>query len=646
MTAPDEFDRFYADRRDRLLTLTYCLTGDLPSARASVRDAFVEAWHHWRKVGRLEDPEAWVRVRACAHAQRRHTARLWHREKGLDPEIKATLDALGRLPVAQRRVLLLTELTTASLAEIAREVGLPRPDAERELQVAAAQLAVARDVPTTSIRGALDRVAGPVRDEVVTHRWPRATIVRRTGSRRRRTHTVLGAVAAAGALVLTGVAVTDTAGVRPNLAREVEMATGSGPGSGGAGSGPGGSSAAVADLPADALLGAADVARATPGRRWAEAATDDGSAGSGLKMPCQAERYADPRPTAALVRTFDPAPAPRAPAHAPAGARPGQRRHATAPPAGTVVQSAERSARTAAAERAYRTAVSWFATCRTTRAQLVTTRAVRGVGDEATLLVLHAFGDRAGSTVVAGVARTGSLTTVTTTDLPAGAAPPALEQAAALLADAVTGLCGLEGAGSCAGRPTLRPIAPLPAAPVPAMLAEVDLPAVPQVRRPWVGTDPRQARTNAAATSCDRTAFSAGRFHDAATRTFLVPGAHLPPQFGLTETVGRLSASQAAALVTRIRQALDSCPDRQMGTHVHRLADRHSHGAEVAVWHVSTEISDHAKVDFLMGVARAGGSVAQVGFVPAPSATLPPSAFVAVVERAQARLAAMPAGHR
>jgi DNA-directed RNA polymerase specialized sigma24 family protein len=61
MTEPDEFDQFYKDVRTRLLLLTYCLTGDLPSSRAAVRDAFVVAWHHWRKVSRVEDPESWVR---------------------------------------------------------------------------------------------------------------------------------------------------------------------------------------------------------------------------------------------------------------------------------------------------------------------------------------------------------------------------------------------------------------------------------------------------------------------------------------------------------------------------------------------------------------------------------------------------------
>ncbi|MFC6345075.1 hypothetical protein ACFP8W_24040 [Nocardioides hankookensis] len=147
MTEPDEFDQFYKDVRTRLLLLTYCLTGDLPSSRAAVRDAFVVAWHHWRKVSRVEDPEAWVREHACRHAVRRHTAKLWHREKNLDPDVKATLDALGRLSMTQRRVLLVTELTSSSLTAMAREVGLPRTEAERELQTATSTFSLHREVP-------------------------------------------------------------------------------------------------------------------------------------------------------------------------------------------------------------------------------------------------------------------------------------------------------------------------------------------------------------------------------------------------------------------------------------------------------------------------------------------------------------------
>ena len=55
----DEFDEFYKSIRSSLLQQTFALTGDLSASRSAVRDAYVAAWHHWRKVSRLEDREAW-----------------------------------------------------------------------------------------------------------------------------------------------------------------------------------------------------------------------------------------------------------------------------------------------------------------------------------------------------------------------------------------------------------------------------------------------------------------------------------------------------------------------------------------------------------------------------------------------------------
>ena len=53
------------------------------------------------------------------------------------------------------------------------------------------------------------------------------------------------------------------------------------------------------------------------------------------------------------------------------------------------MQTVELSAGVRRADRAFRTAVSWFATCRTAPAQLLQTRTVHRVGDEAALLVLR-----------------------------------------------------------------------------------------------------------------------------------------------------------------------------------------------------------------------------------------------------------------
>ena len=59
--SPEGFENFYKDVRARLLLQTYALTGDLHAAQRAVRDAMVVAWHHWRKVSRLDQPEDYVR---------------------------------------------------------------------------------------------------------------------------------------------------------------------------------------------------------------------------------------------------------------------------------------------------------------------------------------------------------------------------------------------------------------------------------------------------------------------------------------------------------------------------------------------------------------------------------------------------------
>lgn len=90
MMDPTRFDAFYTDARQRLLHQTYALTGDQRAAQLAVRDAFIGAWHHWGKVSRHADPEGWVRPMAWSHAQRRHGARIWHRDKAADAERSAT----------------------------------------------------------------------------------------------------------------------------------------------------------------------------------------------------------------------------------------------------------------------------------------------------------------------------------------------------------------------------------------------------------------------------------------------------------------------------------------------------------------------------------------------------------------------------
>ncbi|WP_298515090.1 hypothetical protein [uncultured Nocardioides sp.] len=622
--SPEGFEAFYKDVRSRLLLQTYALTGDLHAAERAVRDALVVAWHHWGKVSRLDHPEDYARPLAWTRAQRRSSARWWARQKNLDAGSRATLDALGKLSGTQRKVLLLTHLTALPFDHLAREAGVTRATAERELQTASAQFAVHRDVPSTAIRESLEALA-PALESV---RWPRPSIIMRAGSARRRAHTTLGAAAAVAALLVTGSLVTDGAGVRPALASKgiLEGTSTESPR-------PQEAPPPPDPLTPEALLRMDQVNAAIPAT-WTEGATSKNTEGDGLVFTCQGGRYADMRGIGALVRTFTGS----APSE---GKQKARARASAAPLPVTAGQSAEASADEAAAEKTYRTTVSWYAACASPRVQLLSTHRVEGVGDEATMLVLRDWNDPV-TTQVVGIARTGGLTT-TVVDTRTGVTDPKQEPdlapSAGLLAEAVTGMCTLPDAGSCSATPKLRDTSPVPVGRHPALLVEADLPPVPGIDQPWVGTKARRAKDNLAATRCDDTAFTDPGFTDAYARTFVVPDAtNLPPEFGLSQTVGALPRKQAQSFVDDIRSKLAKCPDNDLGTEVERLAHQDTGPRDLTVWRLTVEVSEQRTVRFLMAVVREGNAVAQITFVPTEDVSIGPEAFIALAYRAQERL--------
>ncbi len=630
MRDPDLFDAFYKEARGRLLLQTYALTGDLAASRAAVRDAFIMAWHHWRKVSRLEDPEESVRPHAWQHAQRRHTARIWHREKGVAPEVHDTLDALAKLPAQRRRALLLVTLAHTSIPQMAREIGLPPDDAERELQAAAADFTAALGITAADIRDPLE----PLESVVAGARWPRSTIIRRAGAARRRTHTAIGAAVAVTALVVSGTVVTDGAGAHPRLDR-MTTAPAATPDPDDARVDP---LEAPADDPAaepemsltaGVLVGQAQLRNATGRKAWNTTSTVANDEVSAQSVPCQQERYADPRGEAALARTFR--------------AKPVKGRDL---PTLDAVQTAELSRGVPAARRAFGTALGWYSGCLAERMQLISLHRVFSVGDQAMLVTLRSW-KRPVTTMTIGLARTGGFTTTTATSV-GNERQPDLEANAGLLAAAVSRLCTLPEGGDCSGGPRLRRIPPLAVGDAPALLSELDLPPVSGVRKPWVGTEPRKAKTNAAATRCDGASFDGtfqkAPFKDSATRTFLIPEADLPAEFGLTETAATLPPRRARAFVADVKRRLARCEDDDegLGTRVEMIADRDDGSMSLTAWQLTVDVSDERAVRFTMAVLRRGSAVAQLTFVPAPRVAMSQPAFLDLAYRAQERLVELP----
>lgn len=594
--AEESFDAFYCATRDDLLLSTFALTSDQAAARAAVRDAYTAAWHHWRKVSHLEDPLDWVRPRAWRDAQRRHTARLGRRDRSEDPFHTRLLAALAALDPGPRKAVLLRHLAGVPMSRSARELGQPLAVAAEWLQTGTAALSGALDLSPDMLPGAL-RGLGAVTEQSTL---PRPPLVRRAGRKRRQLHTL---VASVGAVILT---------VAAGAVVHAPTTTGTavdGPGTGGVPPPP--------PLSHEMLLGPVEMGAVGTDGRWEVENTGDNTRGDGINTVCQGARFADPDGSAALVRRF--------------AERGGAQR--------SRVQTVELSRTEEQAQQAFETTTQWYAGCSLARLQLLTTHEVVQTADEGYLLTLR-VAERPVTTYTVAVARTGRLTTsvVTTTT---GSRGTPVERSARLLADAVAGLCDSPAAGACPVVGQVRPVAPLTAGEEPGLVAVVDLPAVGTVEKPWAGTSPASASPNPATTTCDDTDFIEAGARAGSSRTFVIPEANLPVQFGVATSFGRFRAERrAAAAFQRAAARLDGCEDRDLASSVQTLVRQSAprRGTELAIWQVTTEISDNEEIRFRTALVRSGNRVAQITFTPAGGLDTDADDFRRLAERALERL--------
>ncbi len=607
MRDPDVFDAFYAEARGRLLLQTYALTGDLPASRDAVRSAFVTAWHHWRKVGALDDPESWVRPQAWRRAQRRHQARPWHRERLLDDDSRATLDALGSLTVQQRKTLLLTQLSSATTSGMAREVGLTDEIAAAELQTATSQLCLSLGIVPAEIRPTLEALA----ERLAETRFPRASIVRRTGAARRRLHTTVGVAVSIATLLGTGALVYDADELPPLLGSQSDT---------------------TQTAPQEPRLQRADLlnsdeldAALAPRRTKGSGSVDNNTGGTGIYAPCQAHPFAVSGGEAqALVRRMKVAGSPKQ----------------------STVQSVESAPDTESAHTGYLRMQQWFTECRTPRVQLLSVYRLDGVGDEGMVLTLRSWDDPV-TTHQAAVVRSGRLLSLVLLQRQ-NRADPKVAPMLDLASSAVRRLCGSEFASpdaACVVDPEAVRIPPPPARTAIGMLQVIDLPPVPGVPLPWVGVKPVKPATNPAATRCDKASFTGKGIKKGRTRTFVIPGADVPTEFGLTETMGTFrSQSAARAFVAQIRKRVNACAEDDLTTTVRQLGEHTAGREELTSWRIDTEVSDTRSLTQLMAVVRRGRVVAQVSFTPGSDKSLAAGGFDALAMRALKRITNLPEG--
>ena len=130
------FDDFYAATAPSTVRALHAMTGDLAEAQDVVQEAYARAWQRWSALARYDAPEAWVRTvawrLAVSRARRARVGLGKLRRLGPPPDLPAVdadrvalVRALGAVPEAQRRAVVLHHVLGLSVAEVAAETGAP-----------------------------------------------------------------------------------------------------------------------------------------------------------------------------------------------------------------------------------------------------------------------------------------------------------------------------------------------------------------------------------------------------------------------------------------------------------------------------------------------------------------------------------------
>ena len=136
---PEGYREFVVSRIDQFRRTAYLLSGDWHTADDLVSGALVRLLRHWRRVSRMEDPDAYVRrmlLRGLLDERRRP----WRRERSsadpveptrvglteLDavPERMALMALLAELPPRRRAVLVLRYFCDLSVEETAAQLNV------------------------------------------------------------------------------------------------------------------------------------------------------------------------------------------------------------------------------------------------------------------------------------------------------------------------------------------------------------------------------------------------------------------------------------------------------------------------------------------------------------------------------------------
>lgn len=152
--------RVYDTSYRRLVGQLYGVCGDLSDAEDVVQEAFARAVAQPRRFAKVDNPEAWLRTVAVNLARTRHRRRLLGdrllsrasaqaaHPADLTEDRVALVEAMRRLPAAQREALALHYLGDLPVHEVARTVDAPLGTVKARLSRGRAALAALLAEPT------------------------------------------------------------------------------------------------------------------------------------------------------------------------------------------------------------------------------------------------------------------------------------------------------------------------------------------------------------------------------------------------------------------------------------------------------------------------------------------------------------------
>lgn len=132
-----EIEVFCRQENPRLVGMLTLYCGDRVAAEDIAQEALARAWHHWKKVSRMDDPAAWTRRVALNLAksrfrrllrERRYQSTLDGQRPHYDVDVteqRMVREALGALPARQRAAVVLRYYLELSYSEVGQVMDAP-----------------------------------------------------------------------------------------------------------------------------------------------------------------------------------------------------------------------------------------------------------------------------------------------------------------------------------------------------------------------------------------------------------------------------------------------------------------------------------------------------------------------------------------